>query len=255
MKIANNTLNRRIKVTPAEAVKSLRLGEEVKRQQKPLKKPETIKKRALKVGTKVRALLEKRGKVKAGFKTYKGNHFGPVQTVTRVMWFQGYPKYELDKVKTSADGNLTKWRKDLSSVKKETRRAVGAAKKKLEKKVAAIEAKIERGKRGAVSKYAWHDELIRASAADKISRDMVAGRAIQYDHAPKKKKAWKDPKVAKHSVRFKQGTKVVWRGKKATIVSGRGTARTKQWQIKVGGETKWVKPGTLTSAAHFVDLT
>ena len=75
--IANNTLNRRIKVTPAEAVKSLRLGEEVKRQKEPLKNPGAIKKRAFKVGTKVRALLEKRAKLNLVSKRTRANILVP----------------------------------------------------------------------------------------------------------------------------------------------------------------------------------
>ena len=153
--IANNTLNRRIKITPAEAVKSLRLGEEVKRQKQPLKRPADIKKKAFRVGTKVRALKTKRAKTKAGFKTYKGNHFGPVQTITKVTWYQGFPKYELDSLKRTKHG---------------------------------------------VSMLAWHDEVIRASDADKISKQLLAGRKVQFDEAPKKK-VRVDPKIPKHAKR------------------------------------------------------
>ena len=51
-----------------------------------------------------------------------------------------------------------------------------------------------------VSKLAWHDEVIRASEADKISKQLLAGRKVQFDEAPKKKK-WVDPKIPKHAKR------------------------------------------------------
>jgi hypothetical protein len=164
--ISNNTLNRRIKMTPTEAVKSLRLGQQVKKQRKPLKTPAGVKKRAFRKGTKVRALLEKRKKTKAGYKRYKGKHFGPVQTITQVFWFQGYPRYELDK---------------------------------------------QRKTKGGLSKLAWHDEVIRARDADKISNDLVASRNLVFDVAPKKKKVKQvGPKHAKRQSRttFRVGQRV-----------------------------------------------
>ena len=204
--ISNNTLNRRLKRTPAEAVKMLRLGQEVKKQQVPLITPAGIKKAALKVGTKVRALKVKRVKTKAGYKAYKGKHFGPIQTITKVNWYQGYPRYTLDKKKS----------------------------------------------KGHVSALMWHDEVIRARDADKISRDLVAGRSVVYDVKPKKKK-WVDPKIPKRSKRLRKGSKIIYKTKPGTIIKSR--KRGSEWEIKVNGTTKWVKNSDITTPDRFVDLT
>ena len=202
VKISNNTLNRRVKMTPSEAVTNLRLGEKVKKQRKPQKAPADVKKRAFTKGTKVRRLKEKRGKKEAGYKAYKGAHFGKVQTITRRFWYQGYPMYELDKERAKKHGG------------------------------------------DKVSKLAWHDELIRARDADKISRDLVKGRKIQYDVQPKRK-VWKDPKIARHSKRLRKGSRVTWNGKEGVIQAYRGSGKGKEWQVKVGKTNHWVKDSVL----------
>lgn len=46
----------------------------------------------------------KRAKTKAGFKTYKGKHFGPVRVITRKIMYKGFPKYELDHEKQGRGG-------------------------------------------------------------------------------------------------------------------------------------------------------
>ena len=195
--ISNNTLNRRIKMTPTEAATSLRLGKLVARQRRP--KAGFVKKRAFKVGTKVRRLLVKRAKTKAGYKAYKGRHFGPIQTITKVNWYQGFPKYEVG-------GN-------------------------------------KRTKHG-VSLLLWHDEVIRATDADKLSQDLIAGRSIVLDVKPPKRF---DPKVKRHSKRLKKGSAVAWNGKNGVIQTYRGAGRNKEWQVKTAAGMVWVKDSVLTA--------
>ena len=131
VEIHNNTFNRKVGMTPNEAVEKLLAGDTLKRRDG--KHPKKIlKKNAYKVGELVRALKVDRAKVKPGFKTYKGKHYGKVQTITRVVFYQGYPRYELDgkkrtiesvpnpkdKKKTNPKGrSLMKWHDQLTLAK------------------------------------------------------------------------------------------------------------------------------------------
>lgn len=121
VKIANETLNRKIGMTPNEAVAKLQKGKKIKRREGVHPRP-IMRNKAYKVGDLVRALVYKREKTPAGFKSYKGKHYGPVQTITKVNYFQGYPKYVLDgksKKKTNTPGetiSLTKWHDELVPV-------------------------------------------------------------------------------------------------------------------------------------------
>ena len=106
VKISNNTLNRKLGMTPNEAVQKLKSGEPLKRRQGRHPK-KILKKHAYKVGAKVRAIKKARAKV-IHHKAYKGKHWGPVQTITRVVFYQGYPRYELDnkrRTKESVDAD------------------------------------------------------------------------------------------------------------------------------------------------------
>ena len=197
--ISNNTLNRRTKMTPNEAVQSLRIGKLVERQQQP--RSGFVRKRAFKVGTKVRRLLAKRAKTKAGYKAYKGKHFGPIQTITKINWHQGYPKYELDANKRTKHG---------------------------------------------VSLLLWHDEVIRARDADKISQQLVAGRSVSLDVKPPKRV---NLRAKRHSKRLKKGSNVEWADgkKKGVIQKYRGVGRNKEWQIKTETGLVWVKDSVISA--------
>ena len=137
VKISNNTLNRTLGMTPNEAVKLLKSGEPLKRRDGKHPKP-IMKKNAYKVGMKVRALKTARAKEKPGYKAYKGKHYGPVKTITRVIFYQGYPRYELDN-------------------KKRTKKNVG-------------------NKSQGVSLLKWHDQLTLAQDVDQTS--LVSSRPI-----------------------------------------------------------------------------
>ena len=114
VEISNNTLNRKVGMTPNEAVEKLLAGETLKRRDGKHPKP-ILKKDAYKVGQKVRALKIPRAKEKPGYKAYKGKHYTSPQTITRVVFFQGYPKYELDgKKQTNRGVSLMKWHDQIS---------------------------------------------------------------------------------------------------------------------------------------------
>ena len=114
VEISNNTLNRKVGMTPNEAVEKLLAGETLKRRDGKHPKP-ILKKDAYKVGQKVRALKIPRAKEKPGYKAYKGKHYTSPQTITRVVYFQGYPKYELDGKKQTKRGvSLMKWHDQIS---------------------------------------------------------------------------------------------------------------------------------------------
>ena len=88
----------------------------------------------------------KRAKVKSGFKTYKGKHFGPVQTITGVSFYQGYPKYTLNNVKHTKMKQVTPLREELAAVRREMRQAQGAAKQKLKDKKKSKDKKKQKDK-------------------------------------------------------------------------------------------------------------
>lgn len=94
VKISNRTYNRRIGMNPEDAIKKIAAGQEVARR-KPKAGP-TERKKAFKVGTKVRALLKGRTKGDdVGYKAYKGTHFGAVTPITKVRFSGVYPKYKV----------------------------------------------------------------------------------------------------------------------------------------------------------------
>lgn len=111
--ISNNTKHRKTGMTPAEAVEKMRGGTTVNRVKQKI--TPILKRKAYPVGTLVRA-IGKREKEKEGFKTYKGKHFSKVKTVTKVTWYQGYPKYTLDYVDKSTEhhgASERKWHDQL----------------------------------------------------------------------------------------------------------------------------------------------
>ena len=146
VEIHNNTFNRKVGMTPNEAVEKLLAGDTLKRRDG--KHPKKIlKKNAYKVGTLVRALKVDRAKVKPGFKTYKGKHYGQVQTITRVVFYQGYPRYELDH-------------------KKRTIESIPNPKDKKKKK--------PKGR----SLMKWHDQLTLAKNVDHKSEKLISERPV-----------------------------------------------------------------------------
>ena len=157
VKISNNTLNRKLGMTPNEAVQKLKSGEPLKRRQGRHPK-KILKKHAYKVGAKVRAIKKARAKV-IHHKAYKGKHWGPVQTITRVVFYQGYPRYELD------NKRRTKESVDDTDEDDEKQHVVDPKKKKKKK---------PRG----VSLLKWHDQLSLAQDVDQKSKRLVSSRAI-----------------------------------------------------------------------------
>ena len=153
VKISNNTLSK-VGMTPNEAVKELKGGKAVKRRDGTHPKP-ILKKHAYKVGTKVRALKKARAKVKF-HKAYKGKHYDKVQTITRVVFYQGYPRYELDNVKRSEEPVTTD--EDTDDEKNP-------------------EPKKKKKTRG-VSMMKWHDQIALAEDVDEKSKKLVSERPI-----------------------------------------------------------------------------
>ena len=77
VKISNRTYNRRIRMSPEDALKKIVAGEKISK--KTPKAGPTERKRAWKVGEKVRALKKPRAKGDdLGYKAYKGDHYGAV---------------------------------------------------------------------------------------------------------------------------------------------------------------------------------
>ena len=112
VQICNNTRNRKVGMTPNEAVAKLREGTAVPRVKK--KVTPILKSKAYPIGTLVRAIGH-REKEKEGFKTYKGKHYSKVKTITAIRWYQGYPKYTLDNVTKDKSGRSElKWHDELT---------------------------------------------------------------------------------------------------------------------------------------------
>ena len=94
VKISNRTYNRRVGMNPEDALKKIATGEKVSRR-KP-KAGANERKKAFKVGDKVRALLKGRTKGdNVGYKAYKGAHYGAVTPITKVRFSGVYPKYKV----------------------------------------------------------------------------------------------------------------------------------------------------------------
>ena len=94
VKISNRTYNRRVGMNPEDALKKIAAGEQITRR-KPKAGP-TERKKAFKVGQKVRALLKGRTKGdNVGYKAYKGAHYGAVTPITKVRFSGVYPKYKV----------------------------------------------------------------------------------------------------------------------------------------------------------------
>ena len=153
VEISNNTFNRKLGMTPNEAVEKLLGGETLKRRDGTHPKP-ILKKDAYEVGQKVRALKIARAKEKPGYKAYKGKHWGAVQTITRVVFYQGYPRYELDGKKRTI-------------VAPDEYEVVDGKRRKKKKKPQGV------------SLMKWHDQLSRAEDVDRESKDIIAGREIE----------------------------------------------------------------------------
>ena len=175
--ISNNTKNRRLGMTPKEAVAKLRGGEQPEK-----KTPSSTraKKRSYPVGTVVRALKTKREKEDKGYKAYKGEHYTVPKKVTHVRFYQGYPKYTLDNEKHTKMNKITPLRTEIVSLRKKMEKARGAAQQKLKDQIKALEEKIKRVRRSAVSKLAWHDELMPVGRVDEKSRSVVTSRDRVY---------------------------------------------------------------------------
>ena len=147
VEISNNTFNRKVGMTPNEAVEKLLAGETLKRRDGKHPKP-ILKKDAYKVGQKVRALKIARAKEKPGYKSYKAKHWGPVQTITRVVFYQGYPRYELDGKKRTI-------------IAPDEYEVVDGKRRKKKKKPLGL------------SLMKWHDQLSKAGKEDSYSKKMV----------------------------------------------------------------------------------
>jgi len=94
VRISNRTRNRRTGMTPEQALKKQAAGEKVTT--KTPKARSTERKKAWKVGEKVRALKRPRAKADdLGYKAYKGEHFGAVTPITSVRFIGVYPKYKV----------------------------------------------------------------------------------------------------------------------------------------------------------------
>ena len=91
--ITNNTLNRSIGMSPADAMKKVRHGTPV-----PLKRtkaPPAVLKKTYDLNTWVRGLKKKRGKHTVGFKRYKGDTFGGAHRILKIRHYGPYPKYKV----------------------------------------------------------------------------------------------------------------------------------------------------------------
>ena len=94
VKITNNTLNRTIGMSPADAMKIVRDGGTI-----PLKRVKSYKiakKKAYPMGTWVRALKKVRAKAGKGYKRYKAETFQAPHRITKITWYGPYPKYKVD---------------------------------------------------------------------------------------------------------------------------------------------------------------
>ena len=177
VKIANNTKNRKLQMTPNEAVKILRKGDTVKRREGAHPRP-ILKKNAYPVGTIVRALVKPRAKV-THHKAYKGKHYGPPQTITKVSFYQGYPKYTLDNVQHTKMENIKVLNEELKEVKKNL---ADPPTDKQKEDIKSLQDQIKKTRRGAVSQLKWHDQLTVARDVDKQSEELVKERkTVTYD--------------------------------------------------------------------------
>ena len=110
VKISNNTLNRRTGLAPKLAIEMIKKGETVK-QKRPKAGP-SERKRAWSVNTKVRALKKSRTKGDdLSYKSYKADHFGPVQKIMAVRFIGVYPKYKV--------GGKWRWQDEIIKAKPE----------------------------------------------------------------------------------------------------------------------------------------
>ena len=163
-KISNRTLNRRTGMTPEDALKKIKGGEEVAR--KTPKAGPTERKKALNVGTKVRVLGNpfKRDKGdKSGYKAYKGQHFGRVLPILKVRYVGVHPKYLIVK-RVMTDP--VEWEKKSDG----TNRITKGGKKIHKAKVPA--------------KWVWGDQLIKARPEDTKAHNLVVNRPIVFPKAP-----------------------------------------------------------------------
>ena len=158
VKISNRTLNRRIGMTPEEALKKIANKEKVARKT-PQAGP-TERKKALTKGTKVRVLHNqfKRNKGDpAGYKAYKGLHFGRVLPILNVRYVGVHPKYQIVK-RVMTDP--VEWEKKSDG----TFRLTKGGKKIHKVKVPAV--------------WVWEDQLIKARPEDTKAHNLVVNRPV-----------------------------------------------------------------------------
>ena len=93
VKISNRTQNRRTGMNPEDAMEKLKRGEKVA--QRTPKAGPTERKKALAVGTKVRALKMPYKKFGLEYKSDKGAHYGAVHPISKVKFSGVYPKYKV----------------------------------------------------------------------------------------------------------------------------------------------------------------
>jgi len=125
--IANNTKNRKLGMTPQEAVEKLRAGQ---KPEKKRAKTSVRDKNVYKEGTLVRALKKKRDK-QGFYKAYKGKHFTKPMRITKVSFYQGHPKYTLDKSGVNVRGVSTKrWHDQLTLAEKVDKKSQALVKRR-----------------------------------------------------------------------------------------------------------------------------
>ena len=93
VKISNRTYNRRIRMNPEDALKKALAGEKITKQAP--KAGPTERKKAWKVGQKVRALKKPRSKEDLAYKAYKGDHYGAVTPISKVRYYGVNPRYKV----------------------------------------------------------------------------------------------------------------------------------------------------------------
>ena len=209
--IANNTKNRKLGMTPKEAVEKLRAGQ--KPEKKRAKKSARSDKNVYKVGTLVRALKKKRDK-QGFYKAYKGKHYTKPMRITKVSFFQGHPKYTLDHTSVNERGvSMKKWHDQLALAEKVDTKSQSLVKRReaLEKKPYKIgddvwfhfkgeklkgRLKEKKGNKWKI-KYAWTDGKMYflTTSEDEIERRekfrgyFKSGDDVWYLHEGKKVKA------------------------------------------------------------------
>ena len=130
--IANNTKNRKLGMTPQEAVEKLRAGQKPEKKRAKTSAREMTGKNVYAEGTLVRALKKKRDK-QGFYKAYKGEHYTKPMRVTKVSFYQGHPKYTLDRSGVNERGVSTKkWHDQLVLAEKVDKKSQALVKRREE---------------------------------------------------------------------------------------------------------------------------